>query len=293
MAAIGNRVRGDAAMNAARSFRAQARRNILNTVLGITSNYSPTVDDEGALLVFSGGAWTINLPALAAADNGFELHLRNADSYFAVSMTNGTVDGVSGLILCAKQDCTLRWDGTAWRTIGLRNEWVVGSFVQTNAANLVVDVPQAVKRMVFELQQASTGGNGRGINVLLSADGSTYFTGANHYIYEFLYSASGTGFAATGQITSSSLPWTPNVNAGQNQKITGTIDMVPGDATINSPQFMFRSIGYSPGLSKQQTISGQGICYPNSYFRARKINFVDSALDGTLWSGSLVAKAMI
>jgi len=110
-----------------------------------TGAYTVVLADRGRLIDATSGTWTLNLPAVASAGNGFSLMVRNSGTGTITIDPSGAelVDGATTVTVAPGNGLVLMCTGTAWAM-----QRVVSSTFST-ADFTLVDSTDPTKKVVF------------------------------------------------------------------------------------------------------------------------------------------------
>lgn len=191
---IANRVRFDAAQALTPTQKAQVFSNINRTPVAKADATTPIIiDDRERIVTVSGTvAWTLGHTVTAAqAGNGFKYLIRNTGSIVVTIDPAGTetIDGLTTLKCCPKQDFWVVCDGTNWYTIGRRKHLIL-STADVTATVSTVDffLPPGYDCYQFECTGIGQTVNDAFVTGRLAFDAAgTVFNTTNNYRYGYVW----------------------------------------------------------------------------------------------------------
>lgn len=244
---IANRVRFDAPQTLTATQKAQFFSNIIRVPVAKADATTPIVlDDRERIVTVSGtAAWTLSHTVTAAsAGNGFKYLIRNTGAVVVTIDPAGaeTIDGLTTLKCCPKQDFWVVCDGTNWYTVGRRKELILATAeVTTNVSTVDFFLPPGYDCYRFEC-------TGIGQSVIdayvigrLAFDGAgTVFNTTNNYSYGYVWGGDASYVAgASGDATSWEL--SPIGYTGLYTSIVN-VDLEPGSG-VKYPTYLSKGFG--------------------------------------------------
>jgi hypothetical protein len=265
----------------------EVKNNTLNLEYeGVTtaSNYAAADADRSKLIVFTGGASTLTLPAVASLANGWFCVVRNSGTGSVTIDPNLSelVDGTSSKTVNPGESLFLLTNSSSWYTVGYGRSTeynftklvkdITGAtatytltsseasnkllqFVGTPTVNVTMNVPQVVS--VYYVQCAYSGTNtlqvkttaGTGVTLSGSDRVILYCDGTN--VVNAQTTSAGSNIAAIdGTVTNPSISFSSDTNTGFFRKTAETIGVSGNGAEVAN---------FSPtGLSVTGTISATG-----------------------------------
>ena len=130
-----------------------------------TSGYTVSAADRAEVLIWTGGAGAINLPAAATAGNNFFLLLRNGGTGILTVTPDGadTIDGDTSLPLNPTESCFLICSGTAWNTVGQSRSITISTtqviIDASGSGNITLTTAQAANALIQLIGARTANGN--------------------------------------------------------------------------------------------------------------------------------------
>ena len=152
-------------------------------VLAKTTTYTLTLADYGKMIDAdaSGGAWTLTLPTVASAGDGFYFHAKKTDSSANAVTIDGdsaeTIDGATTALLSDQYEAaTIRCDGSAWHIESKRT--VLATVAQSGAGTktTVAVTPAGLFPAEADVASATTTNIGAATTSKVRVTGTTTIT---------------------------------------------------------------------------------------------------------------------